>query len=178
MNKKNIAILFSATLLVACESAPPPRPAPPAPAPVSLTKVYFYPLQGQSGAQQDRDRYECFNWSVRQTGFDPSRRVAPGEQRATLVPARSPGQTIGTGAAVGAAVGAVAAGPYNAAEGAVVGAMVGGFAGAVAAAADQANAQQAVQAQQARSGSRYEQQAAGYRRAMSACLEGRGYSVK
>lgn len=172
-----MALLVSATLLAACEAAPPPRPAP-TPPPVSLTKVYFYPLQGQSGAQQDRDRYECFNWSVRQTGFDPSRRVAPGEQRATLVPARSSGQTIGTGAAVGAAIGAVTAGPYNAAEGAVVGAAVGGFVGAVAAAADQAQAQQAVQAHQARGANRYDQQAGEYRRAMSACLEGRGYSVK
>jgi len=98
MNKKNCAFLVPAALLVACASEPAPRPAP-APAPVSLTKVYFYPLQGQSGAQQDRDRYECFNWSVRQTGFDPSRRVAPDEQRATVVPARSAGPMIATTAA-------------------------------------------------------------------------------
>ncbi|HYP80631.1 MAG TPA: hypothetical protein VEQ17_10105 [Steroidobacteraceae bacterium] len=177
MNKKNCAFLVPAALLVACASEPAPRPAP-APAPVSLTKVYFYPLQGQSGAQQDRDRYECFNWSVRQTGFDPSRRVAPGEQRATVVPARSAGQTIATTAAVGAAIGAVAAGPYDAAEGAVVGAVAGGFVGAVAAAADQAQAQQAVQVHDDRGGTHHAQQAGEYRRAMSACLEGRGYSVK
>jgi len=177
MNKKNTAILVPAALLVACASEPAPRPAP-APAPVSLTKVYFYPLQGQSGTQQDRDRYECFNWSVRQTGFDPSRRVAPAEQRATVVPARSAGQTIATTAAVGAAIGAVAAGPYDAAEGAVVGAVAGGFVGAVAAAADQAQAQQAVQVHDDRGGTHHAQQAGEYRRAMSACLEGRGYSVK
>ena len=177
MNKKNTAILVSAALLAACASEPAPRPAP-APAPVSLTKVYFYPLQGQSGTQQDRDRYECFNWSVRQTGFDPSRRVAPAEQRATVVPARSAGQTIATTAAVGAAIGAVAAGPYDAAEGAVVGAVAGGFVGAVAAAADQAQAQQAVQVHDDRGGTHHAQQAGEYRRAMSACLEGRGYSVK
>jgi len=177
MNKKNTAILVSAALLAACASEPASRPVP-APVPVSLTKVYFYPLQGQSGAQQDRDRYECFNWSVRQTGFDPSRRVAPAEQRATVVPARSAGQTIATTAAVGAAIGAVAAGPYDAAEGAVVGAVAGGFVGAVAAAADQAQAQQAVQVHDDRGGTHHAQQAGEYRRAMSACLEGRGYSVK
>ena len=177
MNKKNTAILVSAALLAACASEPASRPVP-APVPVSLTKVYFYPLQGQSGTQQDRDRYECFNWSVRQTGFDPSRRVAPAEQRATVVPARSAGQTIATTAAVGAAIGAVAAGPYDAAEGAVVGAVAGGFVGAVAAAADQAQAQQAVQVHDDRGGTHHAQQAGEYRRAMSACLEGRGYSVK
>ena len=176
MNRSLPAILVSAALLAACASAPPA--AAPAAQPVSLTKVYFYPLQGQSEHQQDRDRYECFNWAVRQTGFDPSRRLVPGEQRATVVPARSAGQTIGTSAAVGAAIGAVAAGPYDAAEGAVVGAVAGGFVGAVAAAADQAGAQQAAQARQSRGATRYEQQAGEYRRAMSACLEGRGYSVK
>lgn len=176
MNKKSIGLLVPAALLVACVSAPPPAPAPAAP-PVSLTKVYFYPLQGQSAERQDRDRYECFNWAVGQTGFDPARRL-PSEQRATLVPARSPGQTIGTAAAVGAAIGAVAAGPYDATEGAVVGAVAGGFVGAVAAAADQAEAQRASHVQKASAAGRYEQQAADYRRAMSACLEGRGYSVK
>jgi len=176
MNKNIPAILVSAALLAACASAPPA--AAPVAQPVSLTKVYFYPLQGQSELQQDRDRYECFNWSVRQTGFDPSRRVAPVEQRATVVPARSSGQTIGTAAAVGAAIGAVAAGPYDAAEGAVVGAVAGGFVGAVAAAADQAEAQQVAQARQTRVGTHHEQQAGEYRRAMSACLEGRGYTVK
>lgn len=177
MRKSIPATLISAALLAACASEPTSRPAP-APQPVSLTKVYFYPLQGQSEIRQDRDRYECFNWAVRQTGFDPSRRMAPGEQRATVVPARSAGQAIGTGAAVGAAIGAVAAGPHDAAEGALVGAVAGGFVGAVASAAEQASAQQVTQVHQTRGGARYEQQAGEYRRAMSACLEGRGYSVK
>jgi len=177
MNKKNTTVLVSAALLAACASEPASRPTP-TPAPVSLTKVYFYPLQGQSGAQQDRDRYECFNWSARQTGFDPSRRVAPGEQRAPVLPARSAGQTIATTAAVGAAIGAVAAGPYDSAEGAVVGAVAGGLVGAAAASADQAQAQHAMQVHEGRGGTRYSAQAAEYRRAMSACLEGRGYSVK
>jgi hypothetical protein len=79
---------------------------------------------------------------------------------------------------VGAMVGAVAAGPGNAGEGAVVGAIAGGALGAAAANAD---AEQA-RAVNARRGSRalvrYEQEAGEYRRAMSACLEGRGYSVK
>jgi hypothetical protein len=33
----------------------------------------IYPAKGQSQAQQDRDRYECHSWAVKQTGFDPSR---------------------------------------------------------------------------------------------------------
>ena len=26
--------------------------------------MYFYPERGQPGAQQDRDRYECYRWAV------------------------------------------------------------------------------------------------------------------
>src|SRR6516164_8225587 len=33
--------------------------------------IYVYPARGQSQAQQQRDRYECHSWAVRQTGFDP-----------------------------------------------------------------------------------------------------------
>jgi hypothetical protein len=35
--------------------------------------VFAYPKNGQSEAQQATDRYECHNWSVKQTGFDPTR---------------------------------------------------------------------------------------------------------
>jgi hypothetical protein len=38
--------------------------------------IYAYPAKGQSQAQQDRDRYECHSWAVKQTGFDPSRAQA------------------------------------------------------------------------------------------------------
>jgi hypothetical protein len=34
--------------------------------------VYTYPAKRQSQEQQNRDRYECHSWTVKQTGFDPS----------------------------------------------------------------------------------------------------------
>jgi len=37
-----------------------------------LTQVYFYPKAGQTTEQQSRDHYECYNWAMKQTGFDPS----------------------------------------------------------------------------------------------------------
>ena len=71
LSRAVLAVLAGAALS-ACVTAPESRPsaaqASPVPA-VQPTKVYFYPLQGQSEAQQDRDQYECFNWAVRQTGF-------------------------------------------------------------------------------------------------------------
>jgi hypothetical protein len=171
--------LTAGALLAACATEPPPRRVVSAPpAPVNPTKVYFYPEQGQSEQQQDRDRYECYNWSVRQTGFDPARHLAPGEERATVVPARSPGQTIGAAAAVGAVIGAIASSPGNGAKGAAVGAIAGTVVGSAAAASEQQQAREVTRYRDHRGDRRYEQQAAEYRRAMSACLEGRGYSVK
>jgi hypothetical protein len=88
---------------------------------------------------------------------------------------------VGAAAAIGAVVGAAIAGPGNMGKGAVVGAMTGAVAGSAAAASDQAAADAANAAaarRHARGAGRYEQEAADYRRAMSACLTGRGYSVR
>src|SRR5258705_12419710 len=35
--------------------------------------LYIYPAKGQNQALQDKDRYECHSWAVKQTSFDPSR---------------------------------------------------------------------------------------------------------
>ena len=37
----------------------------------SSPEIFVYPNRGQSDEQRDRDRYECYNWAVKQTGFDP-----------------------------------------------------------------------------------------------------------
>lgn len=36
------------------------------------SNMFIYPNKGQTQAQQDRDRFECHDWAVKQTGFDPS----------------------------------------------------------------------------------------------------------
>lgn len=177
MKARITSTLLAAAVLTACASAPPPRAAAPPPPPVNLTKVFFYPSQGQSEAQQDRDRYDCHVWSVRQSGFDPTLHIPPRE-RAAYVPARPPGQTVGAAAAVGAIIGAATSRPGDAAEGAVVGAVAGSLVGAVAVSAEADSARAVATRHDARDADRYERDSAGYRRAMSACLEGRGYSVR
>jgi hypothetical protein len=185
MNTKNVSALVAAALLAGCAAAPAPQSAPVAaavpPAPANLTQVYFYAQRGQSQAQQDRDRYECFNWSVQQTGFDPSRRAVPAEHRQPLVPVDNTGPAVVGGALMGAAIGAAVANPWERGEGAAIGAIAGTALGALAATAQNsanASAAQAAQKQVSPARGSYEQQAAEYRRAMSACLEGRGYVVK
>lgn len=48
----------------------PPSDAPEAAAP--MDKVFVYPRNGQSQKQQDKDRYECHDWAIGQSGFDPT----------------------------------------------------------------------------------------------------------
>ena len=72
--------LGSMELLAGCATKPMAMPAPPPPtvAPLPDTHVYVYPSSGQDATQLDKDRYECHQWSVRQSGFDPrSRRWRP-----------------------------------------------------------------------------------------------------
>jgi hypothetical protein len=177
----------SLLVLAACET-PAPRPAPqrervealpPEPAPPPPQQVYFYPSAGQSPARQDRDRYECYAWAVKQTGFDPGRqRLAP-QERVQVVPAAAPGTGTIAGAATGAIVGAAVSRPGNAGGGAIIGAVAGGLLGAAADGAREQEAQRIEDNLNARSQRRGDgRDAAEYRRAMSACLEGRGYTVK
>jgi len=175
----SLAPLAAVLILGACATTPPPpTPAPqPAAPPV---QVYFYPAKGQSAAQQDRDRYECYRWAVKQSGFDPSAPQLAPHQRIQVTPSPPPGTSTAVGAVTGALLGA-AVSPGHPAEGAAVGAITGA---AIGAGADAARQEQAAQVQskidqrEAQRQARLEQQAASYRRAMTACLEGRGYTVQ
>lgn len=141
-------------------------------------KLYFYPTQGQTPERQERDRYECHNWAVGRTGFDPSRHSLPPAQRQVVVPARPTGETAVGAAIVGALIGAAVSDSRNAASGAIVGAAAGGLLGAAAesAEADEQN-RRAVLSQMNVSASD-QRSLADFQRAMSACLEARGYTVK
>lgn len=172
-----------ATLVAGCVEAPPPRPARayhevPAP-PQPNTDVYAYPLQNQPADQQDRDRYDCHLWAVKQTGFDPSAPGVPPHERVRVVSAGPPpGAATAFGAVAGAILGAAISRPYNQGAGAIAGAMVGG---AIGNASEQANAAQnahVVVSADAQQSAAVEQKASNYKRAISACLEARGYSVK
>ena len=170
-------LLVLGGLLAACETAPPARPVRTAEPVIPPQRVFFYPERGQTQEQQDRDRYECFNWAVRETGFDPSRRPLVREQRQAVVPAPSHAAAIG-GAVVGAVLGAAVSSPGNAGAGAVVGGVAGGMVGAAADSSARSDAVNYNAAVARRVERRYGAEMSNYRRAMSACLEGRGYSVK
>ncbi len=149
--------------------------------PAVNTRLIFYPQHGQTVQQQDRDRFECYLWAVEQSGFDPSSAsLAPHQQ---IVVEADPGAGHDTvlGAAGGALFGAVAAGPRHVGPGMVLGGIAGALLGAVS---DNARQQQATELQNQYNSSASQRNAAlerraeDYRRAMRACLVGRGYSVQ
>jgi hypothetical protein len=123
-----------------------------------------YPAKGQSAEQQKKDQSECHGWAVSQTGYDPAKPPPP----AVTPPTTATGTTPGAGA-------------RGAARGAVVGEIVADDAGAGAAvgavaARGQSRRQNAAGQQQAAQAQSAGQQ--NFNKAMAACLEGRGYTVK
>jgi hypothetical protein len=177
-----------AALLAGCATTPPPeqRPAPPPPPPVGTvyappqqqvnSDVYAYPMRGQSPQQQDRDHYDCSIWATQQTGFDPSAPGVPPQHQVHVVSGPAPGSGTAAGVVTGAILGAVIGGPYRGPGPALAGAVVGG---AIGTAAEQSARQsQTYTVTDQRALAQIQQNAANYRRALGACLDARGYSVK
>jgi hypothetical protein len=163
----------AALLLTACVTPPPRTYAVPAPPP---QRVFVYPANGQSAEQTDRDRYECHVWAVQQTGVDPSRAGANAYERVIVQPANPPGAGTVAGAIGGAIIGSIIAGPRNAGAGLVLGGATGAIVGSASDAQAQAQAQQ-TQQQLNQSAAAGRARADSYRRAIGACLQGRGYTV-
>jgi hypothetical protein len=143
--------------------------------PVLAQGPFIYPQKGQSAQQQQQDKGQCQAWAMQQSG------VNPGQPSASPPPPPSTGpqghvlRGAGRGAAVGAVGGAIGG---DAGKGAAVGAAVGGLVGGVRR-RDQQRAQeeqynQSVAQQQAAQS----QASEAYNRALAACLEARGYTVK
>jgi len=128
---------------------------------------YVYPAKGQSPEKQKSDEAECYTWAVQQSGFDPAKpppTAAPAQQApVTGSGARARGAVAG--AAVGAATG------RDAGDAAVAGAVAGGVV------QRGANRKAAAEQQQA-AGQQTQAGQASFQKARSACLEGRGYTVK
>jgi hypothetical protein len=188
LNRTHLSLWFRAlslgalAMLAGCVE-PPPRqyvvPAEPAP-PIAQTRIIVYPVQGQSPQQLEKDRYECHVWAVQQSGFDPSQPGVPATQRVIVQPANPPGTGTAVGAIAGAILGAAIAGPRETGAGLVV----GGITGAAVGAASDTNAQAQAQAEQQRLNQGFAQSyaqmqaaASNYRRAISACLTARGYTL-
>lgn len=138
----------------------------------STMKLYVFPSKGQSQQKQKEDEFECYKWAVQQSGIDPLNLPKVEAAPVETGPDGSAVRGAARGAAAGAAIGAISG---DAGEGAAIGAVAGGVAGRRA--GKQAKAQQA---QQADAAVKQTEQAMkdSYTKAFSACVEGKGYTIK
>jgi hypothetical protein len=144
--------------------------------PVFAQDPIIYPNKGQSAEQQEKDKFECYNWAKSQTGFDPMQ-----VPTATTAPPQQGGRQSSAvkgaagGALVGVTAGAIAG---DAGKGAAIGASSGALIGGMRRRDQQRQQQQAEQQWAEQQATSYANQRNNYNRAYGACLEGRGYTVK
>jgi hypothetical protein len=153
-----------------------------APASASLSGklgLVVFPAKDQTKEQQAADEKACYDWSKEQTGIDPAAVTVNADSAAAAGQAAADTATQGAGvkgAARGAAGGAVVGGiAGDAGTGAAIGAVAGVAKGRKAKKqAGQQAQQQAVAGAEGEAAGKIE----AFKKGMSACLEGKGYSVK
>lgn len=129
----------------------------------------FYPAKGQSAQKQQTDTAECQVWAKQTTGVDP---VALAERAASpSAPPPQGGMLRGAagGAAMGAAIGAIAG---DAGKGAAIGAITGTAGGGMRRLRREEAAARQDQAMRSSTAS----QLSTFTRAVTACMNGRGYT--
>ncbi|MEW6077899.1 MAG: glycine zipper family protein [Thermodesulfobacteriota bacterium] len=136
----------------------------------------IFPGKGQSNEQLEKDKYDCYQWAKQQSGFDPM--AAP--QATTPPPQAEAPQTnavkgAARGALLGVAVGAIAG---DAGKGAAIGAASGGLVGGMRKRDQVAKQEQAQNNWEQQQAQQYAANRDKYNRAYTACLEGKGYTVK
>jgi len=152
--------------------------------------LVIFPAKNQTPQQQARDEGECQAWAKQNTGIDPLALASAAAEPPPVAAAppdtgRRGGERVrgaARGAVAGAAVGAIAG---DAGKGAAIGAVGGTVTGGARKRrnereADQAQAEAQASAQQAAQtkASENQQKLSTFNRAYSACLEGKGYTVK
>lgn len=138
--------------------------------------MYAYPNKGQSQDQQQKDEYECFNWSKQQSGFDP---MAMPTASAPAPSNKSTGPGLLGGAAIGGAGGAIGGAILggSAGKGAAIGAGLGGLFGGLSSSSKKNKNKQKHNDWERQQAGQYQQARNNYNRAYSACMTGRGYTV-
>jgi hypothetical protein len=138
--------------------------------PAARVGLFVYPQKNQTPEQQANDENTCYVSAQQQTGIDPGAAPAPPQQADTKKGGGAKGAA--GGAAGGAAIGAIAG---DAGKGAAIGATAGAVRGRRQ--QKKANKQAEEQAQQQTQGAQ-QQTLDTFRRAFSACIDSKGYSVK
>jgi Glycine-zipper domain len=199
MNYPIPAVLLLALLACTLAQTPPAsqgsHDAQGAFSPAKSLGMFAYPQKKQNSDQQLKDENECYGSAKQQSGVDPQAAPPPAksadqqaaEQKAAADNAKQAkgGRARGAarGAAAGATVGAIAGDAgTGAAAGAAAGTMKGGAQQRQANAAAQKQAAANTAAQQQKETDQTKaaqaQNLDSFKRAFSACMDARGYSVK
>jgi len=134
--------------------------------------LYVFPSEDQDKEQQELDEYNCYKWAKEQTGINPMKLEQIEAEQVDTSPDGSAVVGAAKGAAAGAAIGAIAG---DAGKGAAIGATVGALGGRRGKVAGDAQEQQ--QNEQAAAATEKELMG-NFNKAFSACMEGKGYTVK
>jgi len=156
--------------------------------------VFVFPADNQTTEQQSQDEATCYQWATTNTGTDPNaiaqqqqanQQQAQADQKAAQAAGEGATKGAGTrgavrGAAVGAIIGEIA--DDDAGKGAAWGAAAGAVSGRRQAQRAQAQAQSQAKQQAAAQAEQREaltaEQMSNFKKAFSACLEAKKYSVK
>jgi hypothetical protein len=197
MKYLSMIVLMGSFTLSARAQAPAAQSSGPAWSPAKSIGMFAYPKNSQNADQQLKDESECYGSAQQNSGVDPQAAApatpsAQQQQAAQQQAAQQAQKDAGKGrtvkgaaggAAGGAAIGAIAG---DAGKGAAIGATVGAMSGRrhqrqAEAQAKQQGAQQEAQAQQqaqSQANAQHQGQLDTFKRAFSACMDARGYSVQ
>jgi hypothetical protein len=167
-----VVVLFLLAGMAQAQETPAAKPASMT---ASLNKslgLYVFPAKEQKPDQQATDEQACYSWAVEQSGIDPLTMQATKADTVAKGPDGSAVKGAAKGAVAGAAIGAIAG---DASKGAAIGAAAGGMGGVKKKKQKDAKAEQTAQQTAAATDAA---KIDSFKKAYSACLEGKGYTVK
>lgn len=180
MSRPHLSTLLG--LALALVAAPAQAQQAPAEEPPLTTKelgMFVYPAKQQTPEQQAKDESECMAWAETQSGVDPTAAPTNRDSAGAAAAAKADSATRGArvvgaagGAARGAVIGAIAG---DAGTGAAIGAAAGTMAGG---SARRQARRQAKAAGEQHATAVDQQHLNNLKRALTACLSGRGYTIK
>lgn len=137
--------------------------------------LFVYPSGNQAAEQQTKDEQECYAWSKNTTGIDPKN--PPASQRPATAPQVDTASAAGSTAVKSAARNVLIANATDNdwEEAAAIGLVFGGARGANNARRRNEQAQREATAKQQQQSDQQVQQ---FKNAFSACIEGRGYTIR
>ncbi|MDJ0828969.1 MAG: hypothetical protein QNI92_03895 [Desulfobacterales bacterium] len=138
-----------------------------------------YPAKGQSMDQMEKDKFECYRWAKEESGFDPmdtptASKPPPAKEKEVW----GAGKTGLAGAAGGAIIGGLTGGGKGAGRGALIGGAGGALIGGARRSDQRTREEQRRKQWEQEQVAQYTRNRNNYNRAYSACLEGRGYTVR